>query len=253
LSFTQDQNQMNALISPDPPRVGVYNRISSTNLGANDPKRGQYIPIPPLQGPGGRQSFYQLQLPDIRMIITKNCKTPEAAFRLGDLFASEEFSLMCRWGEKGVDWIPAEPNSKSSWGALGIPVLVEVLPYGTLQNKYWGEGVPRILSNKHSAMDIDTGDPFHVFTAMGKTIDSFVRYRKPEAAVAGLVYNEQEQEKMDELFSTILTYVRESFARFVTGDMNIDREWDAYVAEFSKMGLTDVIRAAQSAYTRMNR
>jgi putative aldouronate transport system substrate-binding protein len=78
-----------------------------------------------------------------------------------------------------------------------------------------------------------------------------VKYRKPEAAVAGLVYNEQEQEVMDSLHSTILSYVQESFARFVTGDLNIDRDWDAYIAEFSKMGLPEVIRVTQSAYDRM--
>jgi len=251
LSFTQDQTQMTALISPDPPKVGVVNRISMTNLGANDPKRSQFLAIPPLAGPGGRQSFYQPQLPELRMIISKNCKTPEAAFRLGDLMGSEEFSIMCRWGEKGVDWQPAPPDAKSAWGDLGKPMIIEILPYGTLQNKYWGEVTPRLLTNKHSAMDIDTGDPYNVFAAMGKTIDDFVKYRNLDAAVAGLIYNEKEQEVMDEYHPNILSYVTESFARFVTGDMNIDKDWDSYVAEFNKMGLADVISATQSAYNRM--
>ncbi|GHV57074.1 ABC transporter substrate-binding protein [Spirochaetia bacterium] len=253
LSFTQDNPQMTAIISPDPPKVGVVNRISMSNLGANDAKRGQFVPIPPLQGPGGRQSFYQPQLPQLRMIITKNCKNPEAAFRLGDLMGSEEFSIMTRWGEKGVDWKPPAANSKSVWGALGNPMIEPILAWGTMQNKYWGEIGPRILSNKHSAMDIDTGNRYDFIAPMGKTIESFVKYRKPEAAVAGLIYNEQEQEVINEFHSTILSYARESFARFVMGDLNIDRDWDSYVAEFNKMGLADVIKATQSAYDRMNK
>ena len=251
MSFTQDQTQMTALIGPDPAKVGVVNRISMTNLGVNDIKRSQYLAIPPLQGPGGRQSFFQMQLPDLRMIISKNCKNPEAAFRLGDLFGMEEFSLMCRWGEKGVDWLPADASSKSSWGALGNPMVIEILPYGTLQNKYWGEAVPRMLTNKHSAMDIDTGDPYHVFTAMGRTIEDFVKYRNLDSVVAGLIYTDREQEIVDQYHSVILSYVRECFARFVTGDMNIDREWDSYVNEFNRMGLSQVIGAAQAAYNRM--
>jgi putative aldouronate transport system substrate-binding protein len=252
LSFTQDQSQMTALISPDPPRVGVVNRISLSNLGANDKKRRQYVPIPPLRGPAGRQSFYQPQLPDLRMIITKNCKNPEAAFRLGDLMGSEEFSIITRFGEKGVDWKLPPPDAKSVWGVLGNPMLESILVWGTVQNKYWGELGPRILSNKHSAMDIDMGNPFDFVPPLGKTIEDFVKYRKPDADAAGLVYNEQEQEIMDSLHSTILSYVRESFARFVTGDLSIDRDWDSYIAEFKKMGLTDVIRVTQSAYDRMN-
>jgi putative aldouronate transport system substrate-binding protein len=252
LSFTQDQSQMTALISPNPPKVGVVNRISMSNLGANDLKRGQYVPIPPLEGPAGRQSFYQPQLPELRMLITKNCKNPEAAFRLGDLMGSEKFSIINRFGEQDVDWKTPDAEARSVWGSLGNPILESILTWGTVQNKYWGELGPRILSNKHSAMDIDIGNPLDFVPPMGKTIESFVKYRKPEAAVAGLVYNEQEQEVMDSLHSTILSYVRESFARFVTGNLNIDRDWDAYIAEFSKMGLEDVIQVTQSAYDRMN-
>jgi putative aldouronate transport system substrate-binding protein len=253
LSFTQDQSQMTALVSPEPPRVGVVNRISLSNLGANDLKRGQYVPIPPLAGPAGRRSYYQPQLPELRMMITKNCKNPEAAFRLGDLMGSEEFSIMTRFGEKDVDWKTPAPGAKSIWGELGNPMLEQILAWGTVQNKYWGELGPRILSNKHSAMDIDMGNPLDFVVPMGKTISRFVEYRKPEAAVAGLVYNEQEQEVMDSLHSTILSYVRESFARFVTGDLSVDRDWDSYVAEFDKMGLADIIRVTQSAHDRMNR
>jgi putative aldouronate transport system substrate-binding protein len=252
LSFTQDQSQMTAMITPDPARVGVVNRISLSNLGARDIKRGQYVPIPPLAGPAGRQSYYLPQLPELRMIITKNCKHPEAAFRLGDLMGSERFSIMTRFGEKGVDWKDPEPGAKALFGEFGNPMLESILVWGTVQNKYWGELGPRILSNKHSAMDIDTGDPFDFARPIGKTIAKFVEYRKPEQAVAGLVYNEQEQEVMDSLHSTIISYVQESFARFVTGDLDIERQWDSYLAEFKKMGLPEVLSAAQAAYERQN-
>jgi putative aldouronate transport system substrate-binding protein len=166
---------------------------------------------------------------------------------------SEDFSIICRFGEKGVDWKPPAAGAKSAFGSLGNPMLESILAWGTVQNKYWGELGPRILSNKHSAMDIDNGSPLDFIAAVNKTIEEFPKYRKMESAVAGLIYNEQEQEVMDSLHSTILGYVRESFARFVTGDLNIDRDWDAYVAEFNKMGLPDVIKATQSAYDRMNK
>ena len=253
LSFTQDRNQMTALISPDPPKVGAVNHFSLSVLGANDIKRGQYVPVPPLRGPAGRQQFYMPQLPDLRMFITKNCKHPEAAFMLGDLMGSEEFSIITRFGEKDVDWKPVPEGAKSAWGAFGNPFLESILPWGTLQNKYWGEVGPRILSKKHSAMDIDIGNPYDFIVPMGKTIEDFVRYTKPEDAVAGLIYNEEEQDVMNNLHSIILSYVGESFARFVTGDLNIDTQWNSYLAEFNKMGLADVIRVTQSAYDRMNK
>ena len=71
--------------------------------------------------------------------------------------------------------------------------------------------------------------------------------------IIGLVYNEQEQEIMNELHNTIISYVQECFARFVMGDLSLDRDWDNYLAEFNKMRLADVIRATQSCWDRMNR
>jgi putative aldouronate transport system substrate-binding protein len=165
----------------------------------------------------------------------------------------EEFSIMCRGGEKGVDWEPPAPNSKSIWGSLGNPLINAILAWGTVQNKYWGEIGPRMLTNKHSAMDIDTGNPLDFIAPMGRTIEAFVKYTNRADAVAGIIYNEQEQEVINEFHSTILSYVRESFARFATGDLNIDRDWDSYVAEFDKMGLKEVIAVTQSAYDRMNK
>jgi len=240
LSFTQDATQMTALISPDPAKVGVVNRISLSNLGANDIKRGQYLPIPPLEGPAGRQSFYRMMLPELKMIITKNCKNPEAAFRLGDLLGNEEFSIMCRWGEKGVDWLPGPEYN----------TYVEILPWGTLQNKYWGELTPRIFPFDEGNFP-DTGNPFDILYPLGRTINEFKKYMKLDSVVAGLIYNEQEQEVMRDYHSTILSYVREYFARFVTGDLDIDRDWDAYINDFNRMGLSNVIRVTQSAYDRM--
>jgi putative aldouronate transport system substrate-binding protein len=251
LSLTQDHIQMTSLISQDPPIVGVVNRISLSNLAANDPKRGLYVPIPPLRGPAGRQSFYDPQLPELKMFITSNCKYPEAAFMLGDLMGSEEFSILMRFGEKYVDWKPANEDAKSIWGSFGNPVLVSILPWGTLQNKYWGDVGPRILSNYYSAMDIDINNPFDFAPPLGKTIEYFVRYAKPDQAVAGLIYNVEEQEIMNSLHPIILSTVRESFLRFITGDLCIDRQWDSYIAGFDKMGLNDVIRATQAAYDRM--
>ena len=57
---------------------------------------------------------------------------------------------------------------------------------------------------------------------------------------------------MTELQNTIFTYVIESFARFIMGDMSLDTEWDKYVNEFKNMGLEETIAATQSAYDRMN-
>ena len=251
LSFTQDNAAMTALISPEPAKVGAVVRISSSNLGANDKKRTEYWVVPPLEGPAGKNQLWWPTLPTIRMMITKNCKTPESAFMLGDFFATEEISVALHYGEKGVDWIELPPGTKGY--VDGYPALVrEVLLWGTLQNKHWAETGPQIRGKKWALPDFPTDSPFDFVVPIGRGLPAAIKYGTKQP-ITGLVYNDQEQALMNDLHSTIIDYVHESFARFVMGDLNIDRNWDSYVAEFDKMRLRDVITATQSAWDRMNR
>jgi putative aldouronate transport system substrate-binding protein len=253
LSFTQDNVQLFALISPDPPKVGSFVGISGSRLGANDIKRSQYVILPPLEGPAGRQALWTPQLPTIKMLITKNCKTPESAFMMGDFLGREDMSVAQYYGEKGVDWLPPEPGEKGYWDDYGYKAQARpILKWGTLQNKHWAGRGPQIRGMKWAGADIATNDPYDMAAPLGRTIGPAIQFanRNP---VVGLIYNEQEQEVINELHSTILSYVRESFARFATGDLSLDRDWDSYVAEFDKMGLKDVIAVTQSAWDRMNK
>ena len=251
LSFTQDNTQLVAMISPDPPKVGSYVGVSASSLGANDTKRLEYVLLPPLQGPGGRQAVWNPTLPGITMVITKNCKSPESAFMLGDYMCSEEMSVGTRWGEKGVDWVVPGPNDKSMYDSLGYKATITPISiWGVLQNKWWSEVGPHIISAKWPVGQTSSNN-FDASIAIGRSIGPAVQYanRNP---IVGLIYNEQEQEVMNNLHQTILTYVQESFARFVMGDLSIDRDWDSYLAEFDKMGLADIIKATQSCWDRMN-
>ena len=254
LSFTQDAAQLTAMISPNPPRVGSYVGISTSMLGANDNKRIEYGILPPLQGPGGRQQVWSPTLPQIAMVITKNCQTPESAFMLGDYLGSEELSIITRWGEKGIDWFEPGPNEIGAYEeSLGYPAIIRpVALWGVLQNKWWANLGPLIRDIKWGVGQAFAPDSLDSSISVGRTIGPAVQFtnRNP---IIGLVYNEQEQEIMDNYHRTIITYVEESFARFVMGDLSIDRDWDRYVSEFNRMGLADVIRVTQSAWDRMNR
>jgi putative aldouronate transport system substrate-binding protein len=251
LSFTQDRAQMTAQITPDPATVGVFAFISSSNLPTTDPKRQEYIIQVPLQGPGGRQIPREPTLPRMRMIITKNCKTPESAFVMGDFLYSEDMSVANRWGEKGVDWVEPAPGETSVFADAGWPpTLKAISPWGVIQNKWWASNGPYLTPQKWPNGLVAT--PSDHTVALGRSIGPVLQYVNKNP-VFGIIYNAEEQEIIDELHSTILTYVHESFARFVMGDLSVDTGWNSYVAEFDRMGLPDVIRVTQSAWDRMNK
>lgn len=255
LTFTQDQAQFTAVMnSSEDNLIGTAPRISMSNLGATDTRRSEYIIVDPLEGPGGvRQQTYTAAIPTIDMVITKNCENPEAAFRLGDYLGSTVMSVWSRYGEEGVDWTaPAEGDVGVLEGA-GYPATVKVISqWGVMQNIWWTQIGPDILPFKYASGIVADNLETNVSYPLGRSMEKTLEFANYDAMVYGLVFNEQEQEAVTEYRQTINDYVQESFARFATGSLSLDTDWDAYVAEFERMGLTPYMQAVQSAYDRMN-
>ncbi|MFH5185016.1 hypothetical protein ACHHV8_21545 [Paenibacillus sp. TAB 01] len=51
-----------------------------------------------------------------------------------------------------------------------------------------------------------------------------------------------------DLEKTILDHVKEMMARFITGDSDIDKNWDAYVKNLDNMNLKRYLEIYQAAY-----
>ncbi|MFQ9799214.1 MAG: hypothetical protein ACLR23_10110 [Clostridia bacterium] len=48
-------------------------------------------------------------------------------------------------------------------------------------------------------------------------------------------------------------YVKSAIVAFITGQKDIDAEWDAYLADLEKLGLSDYIAAYQKTYDESNK
>lgn len=253
LTFTQDESQMTAVINPEPEVVGVVGRISMSNLGATDTRRGDYTCLTPLTGPNGEQNHqWTEQVPTIQMVITANCENPEAAFRFGDYMCSEVMSIWQRYGEEGKDWGKPSEGAVGTCEGLGYEPYMEVYSsWGVLQNSWWAQIGPYILTDKVTAGQCITAETagYNTLYSIADNMQSELDASTP--IVNGLVFNEEETEIVIEYRSTINTYVSQSFAEFVTGVRDIDAEWDSYVAEFEKMGLEPYMEAVNSCYARM--
>lgn len=253
LTLTQDQSQLTAVMNPEPEVVGCVARISATNLGSTDIRRGQYTTVDPLEGPAGeRNTQWTEQLPSIQMVITANCENPEAAFKLGDYLCSETMSIWNRYGEEGVDWVTPGEGAIGTFEALGYEPFMEVKStWGVLQNQWWAQNGPYILTDKVTAGQACTPETlaYNAAYTMGRNMQGEMTYAKK--IINGLVFNEAEQEIVTEYKSTINSYVYQCFAEFITGVRDIETEWDSYVAEFEKMGLNQYMEAVNSCYSRM--
>ena len=68
-----------------------------------------------------------------------------------------------------------------------------------------------------------------------------------------LKFTKDEQEVLDDNYTTIANYIKEMKGKFITGIANVDTNWNDYVSKVNSMGLKKVLEAYQSAYNRWNK
>lgn len=252
LSFTQDSAAFTALLANKETIVGAFAKAGPSDLPADDKRRTEYVAIPPLTGSNGTSyAMYQPGVPYIDFVVTKDCKNPEAAFKLGDLLVSEEFSIMTRWGEKGVDWLVPEAGAVSLYDSIGYgPSIVEVTPYGQLQNKHWSGTGPYVRQYSISAGVVWSGNELDTAPAIAEGQIAYMGHN-PSKVVPKLIYTAEETDQIAEIQANLKTYTAECRSMFLTGGNDIEADWDNYLKELEIIGLSKFLEVAQKAYDRM--
>jgi len=63
-----------------------------------------------------------------------------------------------------------------------------------------------------------------------------------------LVFSEEQSSELADLEATILDYVKQMNARFITGDADLETEWETYLKTLEDMNLERFIQIYQDAY-----
>ncbi len=200
---------------------------------------------------GTRTAPYAIRTPSLKYFVTKYCENPEAAFRLGDLLTGEKYTMMTRYGEYGVDYIDASEDDVSyfeGYEAKYIPILAWAIP----NNKRWDNGSPYIRNAVISNGVAIKGKLTGLDAWANEMASECLQYVDLSKVVGMIVYNDAELEVVNEIQSNLATYYKESFSRFCTGDLDLDADWDAYLAELENIGLSTYIEISQKAYDRMH-
>jgi putative aldouronate transport system substrate-binding protein len=264
-SFTQDEKQMTAIQLRNPNVVGGVARVSTTNIPSADPRYFSYFQIMPLQGPSGMREIMRVPLgPSQSGFISAHTRFPEAAFRLVDYMAGEEISNWTRNGPKNIGWFDPKPGELSPYEAQGFfsqfkttLALAATTNWANVSNSYWANTGPRIYGEKYAlgqalASTVSETEKNFYYTQVKDYVGTgnFVNDAK---RVSGLVYNEEEQEVINSIYTPVLTYVDECWTRFVLGDLNIDSnaDWNTYLRELSRMDIPKAIAATQACYNRV--
>jgi len=200
----------------------------------------------------------KMNIPEIDIFLTEDCENPEAAFKLVAAMATEEGSMLIRYGVEGRDW---EWKEDDTLAGKGVNQIIQFTAGGHKVN--WGVNYGSLLrfdrnDTPYHAVKDPTAEWHNEKNARGDAhYNGYVaaaEERNPDEIVDKLLYTVEEQDNIGNVNTDVLIYVKESRAKFATGvlDPYDDATWNEYLKNLEDMGLQIWLDNAQSAWDRMN-
>ncbi|MBZ0303014.1 MAG: extracellular solute-binding protein [Anaerolineae bacterium] len=225
--------------------MGTYTIAQTVAQGG---EMDNWIAIPPLKGPEGVQTaaYAPWGFSVGRCVITNKSAHPDVAFRLCDLMYSNEATMRNVFGVEDLDWV------KPPEGELGIDGSQAA--YRTLGNwdadittTHWRQvGMTYRTSEfrlTQSAVDQFVEVPLYIAS------NDMLPYAPPiEDLIPPLTFGDNESRELTEVQLSVKTYVDEMLTRFITGDSDIETEWDSYLTTLDSQGLPRLLEIYQAAY-----
>jgi putative aldouronate transport system substrate-binding protein len=256
--FTQIREDLQTLVeTPDKDLVGAFTAGwfgVFTSLEGEAMKR--WDALPPLKGPDGFQStgYYPYSFSNGQFAITDVCENPEVAYRWADdLYTLENALMYIEAGRKGIEWDDADPGQLDLEGKPARWQRLETTyKYGEIQNVHYYQMGPswRSAAYRRSWMA-----PQDAYSSNGyeKRLFDQSQWYEPFAPSWTLVYPPtfpvgEDVDEVATLKTDVNDYIKESTARFITGDLDIESDWDRYLKNFENLGLTRFIELMQKAY-----
>ena len=264
-TFSQDRTKMIQLNSQKSESVigaiaGPHGGYVGNRPTGEEPRWFEYIANKPLTGPSGlRTTRYEYfskfgVAGGVGALIPASSKKGSLAMRWVDWFYSEEGAITAFYGAEGMSWEKPAPGDVGLEGVAKYKsrTMKEGEPY--FGNVGWG-GVPHYIT---AATRVSFVAPADIYEPKGtgfekylhtQTRDNYAPFGPPlKDILPPLFYAEADVQEISQIKTSINTYVEESMARFVTGDLKVDADWDKFLAELKKIGLDRYLQLVQKAY-----
>lgn len=253
-SFTQDADQYKQMgENPDAVIIGAgpagHTGVFTQFYGASG-RWLEYKAVPPLEGPDGFRTCYYnpFGINATCFVVTNACEYPEVAVRWADGMYERETTLRSVFGRLGQEWDWAE---EGEIGINGKPAIYKNLIEWTedAQNVCWMQTGPSLRTDELRLGEVaNPEDPLEIIL-YEETKEKYEPYKPDmEFILPPLPFTEEQADEIADLKKTINDYVDEMLARFVTGDADIDKDWDGYTEELENMNLERYLEIYQEAY-----
>jgi len=259
-SFTQDVTTNVNINQSGPVAVfgaipGGHHGFISAGSGGPEVRWREYIALPPLDGPAGRQTptkkgFYA----GFRMITAK-ARYPEVIARAMDWGYTDEGAVVNWFGKEGVSWRRPEEGALD---VSGEPALVEQLEVPE-DDPYYGNYSGSKLFPANNVFFTQATPQDYMIDAPGvaerflwvMTKQNYEPYAVSlDKMLPQLWIPEEDTTEIAQIYATFNEFVYESVVRFVTGDLDIDTEWQWFQNELKKIGVERYLEIQQTAYDK---
>ena len=210
----------------------------------------------------------------MNVLINANTEYPEAICRLIDYFYSDEGTLSSTQGFEGtgvefveVPFLDGVETAQLLWnkedgtyknagefrqqfsvieGAFKIYVDSWMKPEGIVREA--DEETYEKLRSQDVATHVANG-----FSGWMVFAEDYLRYEDFTFAkqVPPLVYSSEEASEVSTLLTDLSTYFKVSRAQFITGELDVDKDWDGYVEKANAMGAERLLELQKATYERM--
>jgi putative aldouronate transport system substrate-binding protein len=253
LSFTQNLQSLKQMVN-DPNNVcGGFVALGIGLVAQQNDAAviARYDGVAPVSGPDGfRGSVYSEAPPLASGVITTASQHPEVVFRLFDYMIGYEGSTWSRYGVKGVNWDDPAPDLLSKFGE---PATMEIIKdaWQAPQNSHWQNYNP-FINDIHNDGAGSRNPNEHEKKNAVLALDYLETEFKQ--SIPALIYDLADMEKVNEITVALNDYVKQTIAKFSTGELNpeSDADWEKYLKEYESIGLSEFMEIAQRTYDRMS-
>jgi putative aldouronate transport system substrate-binding protein len=245
--FSQNGTALTAKQSADPMVLGVFNSWSNYSENHFD----DFVTLLPLKGPRGDQNwFYRFSnVSRDQFIITRKAKNPEVLLRWVDqLYRDFQTGFSCAYG------IGPDPNKYWYYDDNGNMVLNPNVPPEYDRTKQGLPFIPSILEPEQYVAVMSSAPG--VYKEKSGYLDRYMPYAQKFTGGEWLIFpgvvftTSDEAAELGTLQTDLVTYVKNQLARWISGDGNIDAEWNAYLRELDAIGLPRYLELKQAIYDR---
>ena len=205
------------------------------------------------------QSAFVDQASTFSWFITDKCENPEVALKLADAFFTEDFNFLAFTGPEGLAWERIENPYPSCVEGVNVEYKIlapkdeatkETIDKNKLSVNFAFS--PSYLRAKQGLLDVSediyyssSGLEARLFLETAKVADYFY----PEYVPANLFIEDNDtRAKFNTARTSTIEYVKASITQFITGEMDLDSDWDTFVKTINGYGVDEYISIYQNAY-----